>query len=64
MDDMSNYCELLRARIAEKQCRLERIETANLFPIHGSLNAAALVVRELRRQIAVDQRLLADHSRH
>ena len=60
---MSSYCEQLRARIAEKRRQLEEIESANLFPIRGSVNAAALVVQEFRRQIAVDEELLSDHVR-
>ena len=60
---MSSYCEQLRARIAEKRRQLEEIESANLFPIRGSMNAAALAVQELCRQIAVDEGLLADHAR-
>jgi len=63
MDSMSSYCEQLRARIAEKRRQLEEIESANLFPIRGSVNAAALVVQEFRRQIAVDEELLSDHVR-
>lgn len=42
MDRMSSYCEQLRARIADKRRQLEEIESANLFPIRGSVNAAAI----------------------
>ncbi len=61
MDNMSSYDEQLRARLAKKGRRIEEIESRNLFPVHGSVNTAALAVQELRRQIAVDERLLAEY---
>jgi hypothetical protein len=61
MDNMSSYCEQLRARIAEKRCQLEEIESANLFPVRGSVNASAIAMQELRRQIAVDEGRLAEY---
>jgi hypothetical protein len=62
MDNMSSYSEQLRARIAEKRRQLEEIKSANLFPISGSVNAAAVAMQELRRQISVDEKLLAQYS--
>ena len=63
MDAMSSYLQQLRARITQKRCRLEKIESANLLPIGNSRNAAALAAQELRRQIAVDEGVLADYVR-
>jgi hypothetical protein len=62
MDNMSSYHEQLRARIAEKRRKLEKIKSANLLPVDGSVNAIALVMQELRRQIAVDEGLLANYT--
>jgi len=61
---MSSYSEQLCARIAEKQRRLARIGSANSFPIGGSVNAAAVAMEELRRQIAVYEKLLAEYADH
>ncbi len=61
---MSSYCEQLRARIAEKRRKLEEINSANLFPIGGSVNAVGSVKQELRRQITVYEAILADHLRY
>ena len=60
---MSDYCEKLRGHVAEKRRKLEKIDSANLVPLSGSENAAAIVAQELRRQIAVYEGLLADHER-
>jgi len=60
---MSNYCEELRARIATKRLQLQEIKAANLFPIGGSVNASSMAMRELRRQIATYEELLAQQSR-
>lgn len=60
---MSSYSDKLRARIAEKRRQLKEIESANLFPIGGSVNPASMATRELRRQIAVDAKLLAEQLR-
>jgi hypothetical protein len=57
---MSSYCEQLRARITTKRRKLEEHEALNLVRIGGSINAHALVKQELRRQIAVDEELLAN----
>jgi hypothetical protein len=60
---MSSYIEELRASIAEKRRQLDEIESAKLFPIGGSIDAPAMVKRELLRQIAVDEELLANCAR-
>jgi hypothetical protein len=57
-----SYVDDLRARIADKRRQLEELESVNLVPIGGSIDAASLVKQELRRQIAVDQQLLDGHG--
>lgn len=61
---MSSYPERLRARIAEKRRKLENVDSVNLFPIGRSADAAALVKQELRRQISVDEAILASYLGH
>lgn len=55
---MSNYYDELRARIADLWREIHTIESANLFPIGGSVDAACMVTRELHRQIDVYEEIL------
>ncbi|WP_454647701.1 hypothetical protein [Bradyrhizobium liaoningense] len=58
---MSDYGDILRARIAAKQRQLQRMQSSPpLVPIGGSVDAASMVEREIRRQLTVLERLLAE----
>jgi hypothetical protein len=60
---MSSYNDALRARIADKRRRLERLKSGPRFvPIGRSINAADAGIHELERQIGAYEALLADHA--
>jgi hypothetical protein len=56
---MCRFYDNWRARISDRRRRLENLKSApSLYPIGGSIDAAAAAVRELRRQIGVYETLL------
>jgi len=56
-----SYIDDLRARIETKKAKLKSILDANLQRLAGDAYPD-MIVNELRRQIAIDERLLAEHS--
>jgi hypothetical protein len=60
-EDGMSYIDDLRARIETKKAKLKSIQDANLQRLAG-VAYPETIENELRRQIAIDERLLAEHS--